>query len=86
MWSDGWNILYNALEQLTDDDLQRKVSIRGETFTVLGAVQRQVAHYAYHVGQIVYLGKVLLGENWESLSIPSGGSEAFNRSMQKPHG
>jgi len=49
-------------------------------------VQRQVAHYAYHVGQIVFLGKVLLGENWESLSIPRGGSDAFNRDMQKRNG
>lgn len=85
MWNNGWEILYTALEHLTDDDLQRVVLIRGEKHTVLEAVQRQIAHYAYHVGQIVYLGKVLLGENWESLSIPRGGSDAFNRSMQKPN-
>ena len=83
MWNNGWAILYHALEQLTDGDLQREVLIRGEKHTVLGAVQRQIAHYAYHVGQIVYLGKVLLGEKWESLSIPRGQSDAFNQSMLK---
>lgn len=83
MWNNGWNILYSALEGLTDKDLQRNVLIRGERYTVLGAVQRQVAHYAYHVGQIIYLGKVLLGDQWESLSIPRGESDAFNRNMQE---
>ena len=84
MWNDGWQNVYVALQPLTENDLNRAVTIRGEKHSVLEAVQRQIAHYAYHVGQIVYLGKVLLGENWESLSIPRGGSDAFNRGMQKP--
>jgi len=86
MWNNGWQIVYDALQPLSENDLTCDVTIRGEEHTVLEAVQRQVAHYAYHVGQIVYLGKVLLGENWESLSIPRGGSDAFNRDMQKRNG
>jgi hypothetical protein len=83
MWHNGWNILFNALEGISDNDLQREVSIRGERYTVLGAIQRQIAHYAYHVGQIVYLGKVLLGDKWESLSIPRGESDTFNNAMKE---
>jgi uncharacterized damage-inducible protein DinB len=70
MWEDGWKIVFAALEPLTDDDLGRSVTIRGQEHSVMQAIQRQVAHYAYHVGQIVMLAKHFQGAQWKSLSIP----------------
>jgi hypothetical protein len=69
-WDDGWRCVFAALEPLRADDLLRTVTIRGEPHTVLQAIDRQVAHYAYHVGQIVLLAKHLTGERWQTLSIP----------------
>jgi Protein of unknown function (DUF1572) len=80
-WTSGWTALYAALEALGDDDLLREVRIRGEAITVLEAIQRQLAHYPHHVGQIVYIAKSRRGEDWQSLSIPRGGSGAFNAAM-----
>lgn len=80
-WEEGWDCVEQALSPLGDADLGRKVSIRTEPYTVADAVIRQVAHYAYHVGQIVYLAKLQRGEAWVSLSIPRGASGAFNREM-----
>ncbi|MBD3162760.1 MAG: DUF1572 domain-containing protein [Candidatus Eisenbacteria bacterium] len=77
-WDEGWRALFAALAPLDDADLARTVTIRGEPHTVLQAVHRQLAHYAYHTGQIVLLAKELTGPHWESLSIPKGRSEAFN--------
>ncbi len=77
-WEEGWACLFAALEQLTEADLERIVHIRNEGHTVLEAINRQLAHYPYHVGQIVHIGKMLRGEEWQSLSIPRGGSNAFN--------
>ena len=84
LWRSGWSTVYKALEPLTDADLQRTVLIRGEEFTVLGAIQRQIAHYASHIGQLIYLSKMFAGENWESLSIPRGKSEEFNNAHRNP--
>jgi hypothetical protein len=69
-WEAGWNCLFNALEPLQTEDLSRTVYIRKEAMSAMEAIHRQIAHYAYHVGQIVYLGKVQLDAKWESLSIP----------------
>jgi hypothetical protein len=77
-WNEGWNCLLNTLDGLSASDLSRQVLIRNEPHTVVAAINRQLAHYAYHVGQIVYLGKMLCNNNWKSLSIPRGGSEAYN--------
>lgn len=77
-WNGGWAVLLNALDQLTDDDLERIVLIRNEGHTVQEALHRQLAHYAYHVGQIVLLARACVGAAWKSLSIPRGGSQAFN--------
>jgi len=82
-WEDGWARLLGALEGLGPDDLGRTVRIRGEPHTVLEAILRQTAHYAYHVGQIVQLARHAAGEGWRSLSIPRGGSEAFNRAPER---
>lgn len=77
-WEEGWACLFTALDGLTDDDLERIIHIRNEGHTVLEAINRQLAHYPYHVGQIVHIGKMLRGEAWKSLSIPRGGSASFN--------
>ena len=69
-WEDGWSCVFHAVEPLRPEDLLRTVTIRGEPHSVLGAIDRQVAHYAYHVGQIVQLARHLAGDRWQSLSIP----------------
>lgn len=79
-WARGWATLFEALEPLGDSDMARVVTIRGEPLTVLQAVNRQLTHYAYHVGQIVYVAKHYCGPAWRSLSIPLGRSAEFNRS------
>ncbi|HEX8426339.1 DUF1572 family protein [Hymenobacter sp.] len=81
-WADAWLLLFDLLEALQPTDLLRTVTIRGEAHTVLAAVQRQVAHYAYHVGQIVGQAKALRGEEWQTLSIPRGQSEQFTQHLQ----
>jgi hypothetical protein len=81
LWEEGWSVLFHALEQLTEADLSKTITIRSEPHSVIDAIIRQVAHYSYHVGQIVYLGKWMRGDLWESLSIPKDASEDFNRKM-----
>ncbi len=81
-----WQVLFDTLEALTPTDLGRTVVIRGEPHSVVQAIQRQVAHYAYHVGQIVMLAKHFRSQEWQSLSIPRGGSDAFNAQMQTKKG
>ena len=78
-WENGWKILFAALEPLTDADLGRTVAIRGEAHSVMQAINRQIAHYAGHVGQIVFLAKHFSGEQWKSLTIPKGKSAEFAR-------
>ena len=80
-WEAAWNSLFELLAELQPTDLLRTVTIRGEAHTVLDAVQRQVAHYAGHVGQLVLLAKIIRGEAFQSLSIPRGQSTQFNRQM-----
>jgi len=80
-WEHGWQCLFTALTPLTDADLQRIVVIRGEPLSVYKAMSRQVAHYAGHAHQILFLAKHLLGPSWKTLSIPRGQSEEFNRRM-----
>jgi len=82
-WEDGWNTLLKALAPLGANDLTRTATIRGEPLTVLQAINRQLTHYAYHVGQIVYLAKHFCGANWKTLSIAVGQSDRFNRSPAK---
>lgn len=81
MWENGWARLFAALEPLTDADLERTVTIRGEPHSVMQAVNRQVAHYSYHVGQIVLLAKHFAGDGWQSLSVPKNKSAEFNRKV-----
>lgn len=77
-WASGWACLFTALDALTDADLERIVHIRNEGHTVQEALHRQLAHYAYHVGQLVVLARAFVGSAWVSLSIPRGKSQAFN--------
>lgn len=77
-WEEGWQTLFQALEPLTDADLSRTVFIRGEAHSVMQAINRQIAHYAYHCGQIVLLAKHFRSEEWQSLSVPRNKSGEFN--------
>ena len=78
-WEEGWACVFSALEPLVDEDLERTVYIRGEAHSVMQAINRQVAHYAHHVGQIVLLAKHFAGDHWQSLSVPRSKSAEFNR-------
>jgi len=82
-WETGWAHVFAAIESLKPDDVMKTVTIRGEPHTVLQAINRQVAHYAYHVGQIVFLAKHLRAGEWRSLSIPRGKSEEFNAQKKR---
>jgi hypothetical protein len=77
-WDDGWNLVLGAIGSLTPSDLEKTVTIRGEPHTVVEAINRQVTHYAAHVGQIVLLAKHYAGPRWRSLSIPKGKSREFD--------
>src|SRR5581483_2788819 len=79
LWEQGWQYLFGALEPLSEEDLQRTVRIRGEAHSVMQAINRQVAHYSYHCGQIVFLAKHFKASDWQSLSVPRGRSADFNR-------
>jgi hypothetical protein len=78
-WESGWSCLFSALEPLSDADLGRAVTIRGEAHSVTQTINRQLAHYAYHIGQIVFLAKHLQSAQWKSLSVPRGQSAKFNQ-------
>jgi hypothetical protein len=77
-WNEGWKCYFKALNSLKEEDLKRIILIRNEEHTVEDAINRQLAHYSYHIGQIVYLAKLICGEDWISLSVPKGKSKEFN--------
>ncbi len=77
VWEEGWDVLFNTLDSLTEADLLKTVFIRSEPHTVVQALQRQVIHYAAHVGQIIYIGKLAKNKEWNTLSIPRGKSEDY---------
>lgn len=81
MWEHGWQIVLSTLGSLTDKDLARTVTIRGEAHSVMQAINRQLAHYPYHCGQIVFLAKHFLSDHRESLSVPRNRSAEFNQRM-----
>jgi hypothetical protein len=78
-WEKGWNTVFAALDSLAAEDIDKIIYIRNEGQSVQEAFQRQLAHYANHVGQIIYIGKMLKGDNWKSLSIPKGDSSSYNQ-------
>ena len=78
LWDEGWNCLFKALDGLTDPDLGKEIFIRNMGHSVAEAINRQLAHYPYHVGQIVFIGKMQKGTTWQSLSIAKGTSKTYN--------
>ena len=78
-WNKGWNCLFEAIKPLSKNDLEQIIYIRNQGHTVTEAINRQMMHYAYHVGQIVFMGKLIKGANWKSLSIAKGKSKAYNK-------
>ena len=83
IWEKGWNCFIDALQSLKEEDLLKTIHIRTEPLIVADAINRQLAHYPYHVGQIVYIGKWLRGGKWQSLSIAKGKSDDYNRMMSE---
>jgi hypothetical protein len=81
IWEEGWNAVFAALEPLTDADMGRSITIRGEAHSVMQAINRQISHYSYHCGQIVLLAKHFRGREWQSLSVPRKKSDEFNRKV-----
>lgn len=80
LWEKGWACFLNTLNSLTEQDLLKNVTIRQEPLTVLDAINRQLAHYPHHIGQIIYIGKIVKDNNWKNLSIPKGDSAQYNNS------
>jgi uncharacterized protein DUF1572 len=85
LWEEGWACVFAAIDPLQPEDVMRTVTIRGEPHTVLQAVNRQIAHYAQHIGQIVFLAKHLRSSEWKTLSIPRGKSEEFKTAPPKTY-
>ena len=83
LWERGWGRLFATMESLTVHDLTRSVTIRGEPHSVIQAVHRELGHYGYHVGQIVLVARVLRKDKWQTLTVPPGGSEEYNRRVWK---
>ena len=83
LWDEGWNVVLSSLQSLTEDDLVKTITIRSQPLIVVDAINRQLAHYSYHVGQIVYLGRWIKNQDWQSLSIPKGNSIAYNELLKK---
>ncbi|SKA06495.1 DUF1572 family protein [Sediminibacterium ginsengisoli] len=83
LWNEGWDKLLETLESLTPEDLTKTVTIRTEPLYVYDAILRQLAHYPYHVGQIVQIGKALRSDRWVALSIPKGGSLEYLEKVKK---
>jgi Protein of unknown function (DUF1572) len=84
-WDEGWAVVFAAIEPLRPEDVMRPVTIRGEPHTVLQAINRQIAHYAQHIGQIVFLAKHLRSGEWKTLSIPRGKSEDYKTAPPKTY-
>jgi hypothetical protein len=82
LWKKGWDCYLGSVESLTEDDLERTITIRSEKLTVVDALNRQLAHYPYHVGQIVYIGRMIKNKTWKNLSIPKRASQQFNEQMK----
>jgi hypothetical protein len=81
-WQKGWDCYLGVVQSLTEEDLKKIITIRSEQLTVIDALNRQMAHYPYHVGQIVYLGRMIKNKAWKNLSIPKGQSQEFNDKMK----
>ena len=80
-WEKSWQVLFDTLQSLTENDLLKTVYIRKEAHSVFDAINRQLAHYPHHIGQIIYIGKMIKNDQWKNLSIPKNESEKFYKSM-----
>ncbi|MDZ4809347.1 MAG: DUF1572 family protein [Bacteroidota bacterium] len=78
LWEKGWACFFDAVESLKKKDLKKIIYIRQEPLSVIDAINRQLAHYPYHVGQIIHIAKIIKGKNWNNLSIPKGQSQVYN--------
>lgn len=78
-WNDGWKCLFDALNSITDENFDSEIYIRNQSHSIVEAVNRQFAHYSYYIGQIVYIGRMIKGKDWKSLTIPMGKSSDFNK-------
>lgn len=86
LWEEGWNCMLSAVKGLSEADLTKTVTIRSEPHTVVDAINRQQGHYAYHTGQIVFLAKWILSDQWQTLSIAPGKSDSYTTDMRKKFG
>jgi hypothetical protein len=77
-WNEGWECLFNAINGLTEKDLEKEIYIRNMGHSISEVINRQLAHYPYHIGQIVFIGKIIQNKDWNSLSIPKGKSKEYN--------
>ncbi len=82
-WQQGWEYLFKAIKPLTKNNLEQIIYIRNQGHSATEAINRQMMHYAYHIGQIVFIGKLIKGKNWQSLSIAKGQSKTYNKSKFK---
>jgi hypothetical protein len=82
LWQKGWDCYLGAVQSLTVADLEKTITIRTEQLTVTDALNRQLAHYPYHIGQMVYIGRMIKNKTWRNLSIPKGSSQQFNEQMK----
>ena len=83
LWEEGWKLVLNTIGSLKEDDLIKTIYIRSKPLNVIQAINRQLTHYASHIGQIILLGKIIKGSDWQTLSIPRGQSSTFNEKMMK---
>jgi len=81
-WEKGWACLFETLESLKKKDLKKTITIRQEPISAVDAINRQLAHYPYHIGQIIHIGKTIKGKKWRNLSIPKGNSQIYNDSSE----
>lgn len=82
IWEKGWACFFGALEALQEDDLLKTIYIRKEPLSVIDAINRQLTHYPYHIGQILYIGKIIKNKNWKNLSVAKGQSQLYNQTAQ----
>ena len=87
-WEEGWKALFTALDSVNKENFATEVFIRNQSHSIMDAINRQLAHYSYHIGQIVYIGRMIKAESWESLTIPKGKSLDFNKAkfLKGKHG
>lgn len=81
IWENGWKVFWDALHQINEENIESTIYIRGEAHSVVDAINRQLAHYPYHIGQIIYIAKMLKDNDWRTLSIAKNSSEEFNKKM-----